>query len=61
VFNSIIPRNVRLAEAPSYGQPGVVWDPQSRGAVAFMEFAKELVEREGLPLRTPAVDTATNG
>jgi hypothetical protein len=38
-----------------------VWDPQSRGAVAFMEFAKELVEREGLPLRTPAVDTATNG
>jgi len=46
VFNTVIPRNVRLAEAPSYGQPGVVWDPASRGAVAFIEFAREMVERE---------------
>jgi chromosome partitioning protein len=49
VFNTVIPRNVRLAEAPSYGQPGVVWDPSSRGAVAFIEFAKEMVERERQP------------
>jgi chromosome partitioning protein len=49
VFNTVIPRNVRLAEAPSYGQPGVVWDPSSRGAVAFIEFAKEMVERERHP------------
>jgi chromosome partitioning protein len=49
VFNTVIPRNVRLAEAPSYGQPGVVWDPTSRGAVAFIEFAREMVERENSP------------
>ncbi len=45
VFNSVIPRNVRLAEAPSYGQPGVVFDPQSKGAQSFIEFAREMVER----------------
>ncbi|RZS54762.1 ParA family protein [Sphaerotilus mobilis] len=45
VFNSMIPRNVRLAEAPSYGLPGVVFDPASRGAQAFVEFAQEMVER----------------
>jgi chromosome partitioning protein len=45
VFNTVIPRNVRLAEAPSYGQPGVVFDPSSRGAQSFVEFAKEMVER----------------
>jgi chromosome partitioning protein len=45
VFNTVIPRNVRLAEAPSYGQPGVVFDPASRGAQAFVDFAKEMVER----------------
>lgn len=45
VFNALIPRNVRLAEAPSYGLPGVVFDPASRGAVAYIEFARELVER----------------
>jgi chromosome partitioning protein len=45
VFNTVIPRNVRLAEAPSYGQPGVVFDPASRGAQAFVEFAREMVQR----------------
>jgi chromosome partitioning protein len=45
VFNAVIPRNVRLAEAPSYGLPGVVYDPSSRGAQAFIEFAREMVER----------------
>jgi chromosome partitioning protein len=47
VFNTVIPRNVRLAEAPSYGQPGVTFDPSSKGAVAFVEFAKEMVQRLG--------------
>ena len=47
VFNTVIPRNVRLAEAPSYGQPGVVFDPSSKGAMAFIEFARELVQRLG--------------
>ncbi|WP_079417694.1 ParA family protein [Thiomonas intermedia] len=45
VFNTVIPRNVRLAEAPSYGLPGVVFDPSSRGAKAFIEFAQEMVDR----------------
>ncbi len=45
VFTAVIPRNVRLAEAPSYGQPGVVFDPASKGALAYIEFARELVER----------------
>jgi chromosome partitioning protein len=47
VFNTVIPRNVRLAEAPSYGQPGVTFDPSSKGALAFVEFAKEMVLRLG--------------
>ena len=47
VFNTVIPRNVRLAEAPSYGLPGVVFDPASKGALAFVEFAKEMVQRGG--------------
>jgi len=45
VFNTIIPRNVRLAEAPSHGVPGVVFDKSSKGAQAFVSFAAELVER----------------
>ena len=45
VFNTVIPRNVRLAEAPSYGLPGVIFDPNARGSLAFVEFANEMVER----------------
>ena len=45
VFNTVIPRNVRLAEAPSYGLPGVVFDPSARGSVAYVEFAQEMVDR----------------
>ncbi len=45
VFNTVIPRNVRLAEAPSYGLPGVVFDPASKGAQAFVDFATEMVAR----------------
>jgi len=47
VFDTVIPRNVRLAEAPSYGQPGVVFDPSSKGAQAFIAFAGELTQRVG--------------
>jgi chromosome partitioning protein len=54
VFNTVIPRNVRLAEAPSYGLPGVVFDPASKGAVAFVEFAKEMSHRLGAPVRVAA-------
>ena len=46
VFDTVIPRNVRLAEAPSYGLPGVVFDPASKGAMAFLQFARELLRRK---------------
>ena len=45
VFNAVIPRNVRLAEAPSFGLPGVVFDPLAKGSQAFIEFAQEMVDR----------------
>ena len=58
VFDTVIPRNVRLAEAPSHGLPGVIFDPTSRGAVAFIEFAKELVKRVSSdPLFMPRAKT----
>lgn len=45
VFKTIVPRNVRLAEAPSHGLPGVVYDSASRGAKAYMSFGQELINR----------------
>jgi chromosome partitioning protein len=45
VFKTIIPRNVRLAEAPSFGLPGVIFDKSSRGAQAYIDFAGEMVQR----------------
>ena len=47
VFDTIIPRNVRLAEAPSYGVPGLLFDPSSKGAQAFVAFAQEMIEKQG--------------
>ncbi len=46
VFCSIIPRNVRLSEAPSHGLPIILYDPKSRGAEQYRELAEEVVERE---------------
>ncbi len=54
VFKSIIPRNIRLAEAPSHGMPGVNFDPSSRGAMGYVEFANELIERMPQFRVTPA-------
>ena len=45
VFTTIIPRNVRLAEAPSYGLPGVAYDRSSKGAQAYVAFGAEMIER----------------
>jgi len=45
VFDTIIPRNVRLGEAPSHGMPAVVYDVKSRGAAAYLALAKELLAR----------------
>jgi chromosome partitioning protein len=45
VFNTVVPRNVRLAEAPSYGMPGVIYDRTSRGAQAYISFGVEMITR----------------
>jgi chromosome partitioning protein len=47
VFDTVIPRIVRLAEAPSYGLPGVAFDPAARGSQAFVDVAQEMVQRIG--------------
>ena len=46
VYRTIIPRNIRLAEAPSYGTPVLKYDQASRGAIAYLALAGELVRRE---------------
>lgn len=46
VFRTIIPRSIRLAEAPSYGQPIIVYDIRSRGAEAYIKLAKEILEHD---------------
>jgi chromosome partitioning protein len=46
VFTSVIPRNVRLAEAPSYGKPIITYDPNSKGAEAYSQLAREIISRE---------------
>ena len=45
VFRAIVPRNVRLAEAPSHGMPGIVFDRAAKGAQAYTAFASEMIER----------------
>ncbi len=44
VYKSIIPRNVRLSEAPSHGEPIIIYDPKSRGAEIYLELAREVVK-----------------
>lgn len=46
VYNTIIPRNIRLAEAPSYGMPIQMYDPKSAGAEAYMQLADEVINRK---------------
>ena len=52
VYRTVIPRNVRLAEAPSHGLPAVTHDARSRGAEAYVAFAKEVLERNDLVARS---------
>jgi chromosome partitioning protein len=54
VFQSVVPRNVRLAEAPSFGKPIILYDVASVGAKAYMGVAKELIERTNIPVRAKA-------
>ncbi len=46
VFKTVIPRSIRLAEAPSYGKPILMYDPRSRGAESYIRLAKEILEHE---------------
>ncbi len=46
VFETVIPRNIRLAEAPSHGRPIIYYDINSRGAVAYLKLAREIIQRE---------------
>ncbi len=46
VYRTIIPRNVRLAEAPSHGQPALLYDKASRGSIAYLALASEVIRRQ---------------
>ena len=58
VFQSVIPRNIRLAEAPSFGKPIILYDVASVGAQAYMSVARELIERTRTPGDAAAGDNA---
>ena len=49
VYDTVIPRNVRLAEAPSFGKPVLLHDKTSTGAAAYLALAKEIIQRGALP------------
>ena len=53
-FDTVIPRNIRLGEAPSHGLPGILYDVKSRGAEAYLSLAREMLARE-----TAALSAAT--
>lgn len=61
IFETIVPRTIRLAEAPSYGQAIVEYDVDSRGAQAYRAVADELVKRLGMTLQQPASEPALAG
>ncbi len=54
VFDTMIPRNVRTSEAPSYGQPVVFYDSSCRGAQAYIQFAKEFAKRNPTRIEVPS-------
>ncbi len=54
VFDTVIPRNIRIAEAPSFGKPVLLHDPSSKGALAHLQFARELLGRNGFPVAEAA-------
>jgi chromosome partitioning protein len=57
VFRTVIPRNVRLAEAPSFGRPALFHDKESRGALAYLALAGEMIRRDELPDAPAPSDT----
>jgi chromosome partitioning protein len=55
-----VPRNIRLAEAPSHGKPALVYDPRSKGAESYIRLAKEIIGRVQAETVAPAADTAVS-
>ena len=58
VFESIIPRTVRLAEAPSYGQPIAEYAPKSNGALAYASLAREVLDGDGIHIPIAQIEAA---
>src|SRR6202158_346461 len=58
VFDTVIPRNVRIAEAPSFGKPVILYDAASKGAQSHLAFARELLARQGQPVAQDIEATA---
>ena len=50
VFETIIPRNIRLSESPSFGMPTIAYDSNSKGAISYMNLANEIVEKNGIAI-----------
>ena len=48
VFSTIIPRNIRLSEAPSFGQPAIMYDGESKGAISYLNLGEEIVKKQAL-------------
>ncbi|HXS20840.1 MAG TPA: ParA family protein [Steroidobacteraceae bacterium] len=61
VFRTVIPRNIRLAEAPSFGRPVLFHDKESRGALAYLALAGEMIRREEEALLPPRAAAAAEG
>jgi chromosome partitioning protein len=58
IYSTLIPRNIRLAEAPSHGQPALLYDPNSNGSQAYLNLAKEILSRDGCPI--PSVNAPSD-
>jgi len=54
LFRTTIPRNIKLAEAPSHGKPALLYDVRSRGAESYIQLAKEILERHAPAAETPS-------
>ena len=61
VFSTVIPRNIKLSESPSHGMPVVLYDPDSRGAIAYGQLSKELIARNRRKRTAPETAATSKG